>query len=808
MGAAKSTGLENIQGSVERVTFHNAENGYCVIRVQAKGQRDPVTVLGHVPSISAGEYIEATGDWIQHAEYGLQFRATWLKTVHPSTLEGIEKYLGSGMVKGIGPHFAKKLVEAFGFDVFDVIESEPAKLGNVPGIGPARMTQITTAWKQQRAVRDIMVFLQSHGVSSLKAVRIFKTYGHEAVSKVMENPYRLAADIHGIGFKSADLIAGNLGISKTSVIRARAGLHHVLFECMSHGHSAYPRDKLIEESTTLLEIDAAILSDALQQQILSGALKLESIDGTECIFTVGMYRAECELAGLVSRLATHSLPWGEIQASKAVEWVENKLALQLAELQRNAVLQALSSKVFIITGGPGTGKTTITRALVTILAAKKIRLALCSPTGRAAKRLSECTGLEAKTIHRCLGVDRAKGGFLHTVDNLLQTDCVIVDEVSMVDTSLAYSLVKAIPLHAALVLIGDVDQLPSVGPGKVLGALLESGRIPAVRLTQVFRQAAESRIIQVAHEVNQGRVPDLHTPPGNSDFYFISSETPEETIPKLVEIVKSRIPKRFGFDPVRDIQVLCPMNRGGLGARSLNIELQKAINPNPTIKIEKFGMTFAPGDKVIVTQNDYDKDVFNGDIGLIESLDLVESVATVDFDGRQVQFSFSEMDILSLAYAITVHKSQGSEYPAVVIPLAMQHYLMLKRNLIYTGLTRGKKLVVVIGQKKALAIAVKNSKQDERWSNLTARLQAAFRECLTEPRELRGPDGLGGAHANRANSRLMRRSSRRCFILPITPIDDTAHQPRRIYAYFGRHRHRIDAGGHGADESNDYPTRE
>jgi exodeoxyribonuclease V alpha subunit len=657
-----------------------------------------------------------------------------MKTLHPSTLEGIQKYLGSGMVPGIGPHFAKSLVQAFGDSVFDVIESDPQKLRTVPGIGIIRATKITEAWKEQKVVRDIMVFLQSHGVSTLRAVRIYKAYGQKAVAKVKENPYQLARDITGIGFKSADKIAGNLGIPKTSLVRARAGLHHALFELVGDGHCAYPTTKLIDEANKLLEIEPDVLSHALELELGDRTLIRDTIHNEPCIYPVKLHRQEYEVAHEIATRSKMPPPWGALNVEKALEWAESKLGLTLAPSQKTALAGALQSKVFIITGGPGTGKTTITRALVAILCAKHVRLSLCSPTGRAAKRLSECTGREAKTIHRLLGVQKKKPGFAHNADHPLETDLVIVDEVSMVDLPLLHSLLQALPPHAGVLFIGDADQLPSVGPGECLRSLTDSGVLNVARLTEIFRQAAWSRIITNAHRINHAEMPEL-TPRPESDFHFVESNEPDQTTQRILEIVCKRIPEKFKLDPFQDIQVLCPMNRGGLGTSSLNTMLQSALNPKPLVTVERYGIRFATGDKVMVTQNDYDKDVFNGDVGIINTLDVEEQIAEILFDDRIVEFPFSDLDILSLAYAISVHKSQGSEYPAVVIPVTTQHFLMLKRNLLYTAITRGKKLVVLIGQKKALAIAVKSKAQGHRWNNLAHRL----REILKPSQSTQAP---------------------------------------------------------------------
>lgn len=723
---------EKIDGIVERVTYHNAENGYCVLRIKVKGHKELVTVLGFLSSVSAGETLEAWGGWIQNRDFGLQFKAQSLKTIPPSTLEGIEKYLGSGLIKGIGPHFAKKLVQKFQFRVFDVIDKAPDALRRIDGIGPGRVAKIRTAWQDQKAIREIMVFLQSHGVSTSKAVRIYKTYGDQAIARVTANPYQLARDITGIGFKSADIIAEKLGIAKNSLIRARAGLHHVLWEHIGQGHSAYPQEDLLTESSTLLEIDEPIIREAAGLEIQEGHLIPEDIQGQRCLYPASLHFHESEVAKLLMTLNEGIVPWGKIDSQKAVTWVSTELGIELAPLQQEAIRKALASKVTVITGGPGTGKTTLTRSLITILKKKKITMALCSPTGRAAKRLSECTGMEAKTIHRLLKVNAKGGDFLYNQTNPLPVDLLILDEASMVDIALMHSLLKALPAGAALVIVGDVDQIPSVGPGHVLKAIIDSKVIPTIRLTEIYRQAASSLIIQSAHRINQGELPDLSKKDKSADFHFIPHDEPEKILETILALVKERIPKAYGVDPARDIQVLSPMNRGSLGMRALNLELQKVLNPSPSEKVERFGTIFGIGDKVMVTANDYDKEVFNGDIGFIKSIDAIEQETAVEIDGREVIFDFGEMDILSLAYAVTIHKSQGSEYPVIVMPLAMQHFMMLKRNLIYTGVTRGRKLVVIVGQKKALGMAVRSKNQEIRWNRLAERLIADNQNISTK----------------------------------------------------------------------------
>jgi exodeoxyribonuclease V alpha subunit len=715
---AEPSTQEVLAGLVERVTYHNGENGFCVLRINARGHRDLVTVVGHSAIIAAGEWVTASGEWINDRTHGQQFKARFLRTSAPTSIDGIEKYLGSGMIRGIGPVYAKKMVKAFGEKVFDIIEAEPDRLREVTGIGQVRAKRITDAWAEQKIVREIMVFLHSHTVGTARAVRIYKTYGADAIQVMTENPYRLARDIRGIGFKTADTIAMKLGIEKTAMIRVRAGISYALTEAMDEGHCGLPAEELVPLAVELLEVDKGLVQTAMDLELADGTVIADTVGERACIFLAGLYRAEKVIAERLMRLANGTLPWPHIDPEKALPWIEQKTGLKLAETQVAAIRLALLSKTMVITGGPGVGKTTIVNSILRILAAKGTNLLLCAPTGRAAKRMTEATGFEAKTIHRLLEVDPKGGGFKRSQDNPLECDLLVVDETSMVDVMLMQELLKAVPDNSALLIVGDIDQLPSVGPGQVLADIIASGAVPVVRLTEIFRQAAQSRIITGAHKINQGLIPDLSKPEGDSDFYFVQADDPETAVPRIVELVKTRIPQRFGLDPIRDIQVLCPMNRGGVGARSLNIELQAALNPAGERKVERFGWTFAPGDKVMQIENDYDKEVYNGDIGYIDDVDPDDGELTASFDGRAVTYGFGELDTLVPAYAVTIHKSQGSEYPAVVIPVMTQHYAMLQRNLIYTGVTRGKRLVVLVGQKKAVAIAVKNVSGRRRWSKL------------------------------------------------------------------------------------------
>lgn len=708
---------EYLSGTIERITYHNSENGFCVLRVKVKGYKDLVTITGSVPSISAGEYIKCSGLWHNDRNHGKQFKADFLKSVPPDTLEGIEKYLGSGLIKGIGPHFAKKLVTAFREKVFEIIEHQPDLLSTIEGIGKFRAKSICTNCQDQKIIREIMVFLQSHGVGTSRATRIYKTYGDKAIEIVSKNPYQLAKDIRGIGFISADTIAGNLGIAKDSLDRARAGVSHVLLEATSQGHCGLPKEILIENSQKLLDIERSLIEAAILEEIKQQGLTLDYLDQGITIFLTSYYIYEKQIAQILLKLVKLPILLDNCDVAESITKVEAELSIQLASSQKKAIKIASQNRIMIITGGPGTGKTTLVKSLLKVISTKKLKIKLCAPTGRAAKRLSESTGYEATTIHRLLEIDPSSGGFKRDEKNPLFCDYLVVDESSMVDIPLFYSLIKALPPHASLLLVGDVDQLPSVGAGQALKDIIDSGVIPTVHLTEIFRQAADSDIILNAHRVNKGLLPNL-TPKEGSDFYFVEAEPGDDIIEKIITMVKERIPKRFGLHPINDIQLLCPMQRGGAGARSLNTELQKVLNPRSSEGIAKFGQLFAVGDKVMQTENNYDKEVYNGDIGIIISINVQDQELTIDFYDKAVTFDYTDLDQISLAYATTIHKSQGSEYPAVIIPITMQSYMMLRRNLIYTGITRGKKLVVLIGQKKALAMAVRDNKGSRRYSKL------------------------------------------------------------------------------------------
>jgi exodeoxyribonuclease V alpha subunit len=715
--------MQKLDGQIERVVFRNEENGFCVLRVKVRGHKELVTVTGTVPTINSGEWMAADGEWVADPRHGPQFKAEQMRMSKPDTLEGIEKYLASGLIKGIGKEYAARLVKTFGREVFDIIENASGKLLKVEGIGKLRKDRIKQAWDEQKSVRQIMAFLFSHGVSTTRAFRIHKVYGDKAIELVQRDPYCLARDIRGIGFLIADQIAMRLGIAKDSDLRARAGLEFVLGELTANGHCAYVRNDLLSRAAELLAIDLQIVERALDHSLENERLiQRANFKGEELIYLPKLYFAEIALAKRLQLLGHGKHPCPAIDVGKALAWVQQKTGIELAAAQRAALKTAVDSKVMVITGGPGVGKTTLVNSVLMVLKAKKMRVALCAPTGRAAKRMAETTGMEAKTIHRLLKYNPGTGGFVHCAQTPLECDVLIVDESSMIDIVLASQLVDAIPLHAAFIIVGDADQLPSVGPGRVLQDIIHSKTVPVAHLDEVFRQAATSRIITNAHRINHGQLPEFPEAHETSDCYFVEADDPAKAVQLLGKLVKQSIPKKFRFNPLEEIQILTPMQKGELGARNLNQVFQQLLNPTGD-EVERFGYVYRTGDKVMQTENDYDKDVYNGDMGRIAKIDSEQSELIVDFDGRKIVYDFRELDELVLSYAITIHKSQGSEYPCVIIPMHTQHYVLLQRSLIYTALTRAKKLVIVLGTKKALGLAVSRAESRERTTTLSERLK-------------------------------------------------------------------------------------
>ncbi|MFB3886104.1 MAG: ATP-dependent RecD-like DNA helicase [Thermodesulfobacteriota bacterium] len=720
--------MPTIYGLIERITYHNEENDFIVARLQEKGKRELTTIVGNLSGINPGESLTLTGRWVHNRKFGEQFQVENYEITVPATVHGIRKYLGSGLIKGIGPIMAERIVKKFALDTLEIIEETPERLSEVDGIGPKRIAMITKAWEEQKEIKEIMIFLQGHGVSAGYSAKIYKKYGKCSIEVVRENPYNLARDIHGIGFITADKIAQNIGIDPKSLIRAKAGVIYVLNELTDEGHVYYPEKDLTRKAKEILKVDEEIIARAITELSGEKEIFLEGInvgEGHTAVYLAPFHVAETGIAQRLKKLKESPSSIRPIHPEKAVDWVQQKLNIELAEKQKEAITLAATSKVLVITGGPGTGKTTIITAILRIFQQLKLRIFLAAPTGRAAKRMSEATGWEAKTIHRLLEYSPQKSGFKRDQDYPLEADILIIDEASMVDTLLMHHVLKAMPPHAHLILVGDVDQLPSVGAGNVLRDIIDSGVFTAVRLKEIFRQARESMIIVNAHKVNQGEFP-IHRDPERrepSDFYFVQEEDPEKILGQVISLCAERIPNRFGFHPIKDIQVLTPMHKGVIGAINLNIELQKALNSNPQ-GISHGGRTFKLGDKVMQIVNNYDKEVFNGDIGWVSRIDQEDREVALDFDGRLIPYDYSDLDEVVLAYAISVHKSQGSEYPAVVLPVTTQHYVLLQRNLIYTGITRARKLVVLIGTKKALAIAIRNNKPQLRFTHLSARLAA------------------------------------------------------------------------------------
>lgn len=715
---------------VERITFQNAENGYSVMKVKVKGYDDLVTLVGNLLEVPAGAVLLCEGEWRVDKRYGQQFQCETWEEVMPATAYGIEKYLGSGLVKGIGPKFAKLIVGHFGTDTIEVIETDIERLYEVPGISKKRVEKIRESWEKQKDIKNVMLFLQGFGVSTAYAAKIYRQYGKESIDNVKENPYRLADDIWGIGFKTADGIARKMGYEMNDERRLRSGLIYTLNQLADEGHCYAEEEQLIATAKQLLEADEECIRTAMTHAIETEDLML---DGT-AIYLPPFYYAECGTANRLNTLV-HTKEAGSIFTARFdLAKLQRETGIEYDEVQVEAIRQAIASKVMVLTGGPGTGKTTTTKAIIAALQSAGMRILLAAPTGRAAKRMSEATGMEAKTIHRLLEYN-PQDGYKRNDENPLEGDALIVDECSMIDIILMNNLTKALPTTMRLVLVGDIDQLPSVGAGDVLRDIIDSGVIPVVRLTRIFRQAQSSRIVMSAHAINRGCFPDISNGQ-HTDFFFMKQEEPEKVAETIVSLVRDRLPKAYR-QPNANIQVLTPMQRGVVGAANLNVALQQALNHN-TAALVRGGYTFKEGDRVMQLRNNYDKDVYNGDLGYVRSVDMEERTLTVDFDGQMVEYEASELDELTLAYATTIHKSQGSEYPIVVMPVLMTHYVMLQRNLIYTGITRAKKICVLVGQTKALAYAIHNMKVLKRNTRLKERLApVATDSAATAPNSAR-----------------------------------------------------------------------
>lgn len=709
--------MEYLSGIVERITYNNEENGFSVIKIKSRGYAELVTVVGNLAAVNVGAAIRLKGDWRHDSKYGKQFSVVDYRETVPATIAGIEKYLGSGMIKGIGPVYAKRIVARFKENTLKIIEEQPDSLIDVEGIGQRRVDIIKRAWQEQKEIKNVMLFLQSNGVSTAYAVKIYKAYGNESINIVKTNPYRLADDIWGIGFKTADKIARQLGFNSNSFERCRSGLLYVLNELSNDGHCYALRDQLFEAAGSILELDRPLIEGTLDRMLEE---KLVIGDEGNAVYLPAFYYSELGAAKRVRKILAEESKYKAAGIDEHLKNIQEEHNIQYDDIQIEAVKTAAGSKLMVLTGGPGTGKTTTTLAIIKVFQKLNARVLLAAPTGRAAKRMSETTGLEAKTIHRLLEY-KPPEGYKKNEESPLDCDVLIIDETSMVDIMLFYNLLKAVSNETVLILVGDVDQLPSVGAGNVLKDIIESETVNVVRLTRIFRQAQGSAIVTNAHRINRGGTPNLKGGK-SSDFFFIEEEEPQKVVATITELCSKRLPNYYKVDPVNDIQVLCPMQKGETGAFNLNIILQEALNP-AEVSIKYGGTVYRLNDKVMQIKNNYDKNVFNGDIGSITGIDTEDRMLTICFDGVNVEYDATELDEVVLAYATTVHKSQGSEYKIVVAPVTMQHYMMLQRNLLYTCVTRAKKVLVLVGSKKAIGISVSNNRMQKRNTMLVERLR-------------------------------------------------------------------------------------
>lgn len=712
--------MEQICGYIDKITFHNEENGFTVAQLQQAGTNGLTCIVGIMPGIQPGETVRCFGSWKNHLMHGRQFEIANFKVEAPATLIGIKKYLGSGLIKGIGKKYASRIVEHFGVETLEVIANTPERLLEISGLGAKKLDRIKECWAEQNSIREVMVFLQAYGVSPAFAQKIFKTYGTHSVKIVKENPYVLAREIRGIGFKTADTLAQKMGIAPDSPQRIDAGIEYILSELSADGHVCYPADELSKEIEKTLECPPTLIEQELQSLYSEGRIEIRDLiekgEKRRFVWLKTLFMAEMGIARELKRLKKGHSSLRQVDANKALDWVQEHLKIELAAHQKQAVSGAITDKVQIITGGPGTGKSTITNAILTITGKLTQKIVLAAPTGRAAKRMSEITGYKATTIHSLLEFDFKAGGFKRNQKNPVECDLIIIDEASMIDTFLMYSLLKAIPDTSRVVFVGDINQLPSVGPGNVLRDMIASLSLPVTTLTEIFRQAAGSHIITNAHRVNHGIFPQLYNGK-ESDFFFMDCEESQDVQQTIIKLVSQRLPNRYGFSATKDIQVLAPMKKGIIGTENLNTTLQQVLNPKESGLVRN-GQRFQEGDKVMQLRNDYKREVFNGDIGYIQSIDAEDQQVIIRFEEREVLYDYSDLDELVLAYAISIHKFQGSECPCVVMPVHTSHFMMLHRNLLYTGITRGKKLVVLVGTKKALAIAVKNDEVQKRYTSL------------------------------------------------------------------------------------------